>query len=207
MFGAPNRTAIMNAVPPRQRGAASGVTGTLQNAGSSLSIGVFFSLMIVGLASSLPQTLRTGLLAHGVPDAAAAQIANLPPVGSLFAAFLGYNPIQTLLGPSGVLDHLKPEDAATLTGQEFFPNLVSGPFHDGLVVVFTVAAVMSVIAAIASLSRGQRFVHEEPVVAAAGRVLEEADVEAEGPVLAVTNGRQVRGSGTAGGTTKGGDEG
>jgi EmrB/QacA subfamily drug resistance transporter len=174
MFGAPNRTAIMNSVPPKERGAASGVTGTLQNAGSSLSIGVFFSLMILGLASSLPSTLRDGLLAHGVPDAAAAQVANLPPVGTLFAAFLGYNPIQTLLGPTGVLDALKPEDAAALTGQEFFPSLVSGPFHDGLVVVFLVAAVMSVIAALASLARGERFVHEEVVVAEASRVLDEA---------------------------------
>ena len=179
MFGAPNRTAIMNSVPPRQRGAASGVTGTLQNAGSSLSIGVFFSLMIVGLASSLPTTLKDGLLAHGVPDAAAGQIANLPPVGSLFAAFLGYNPIETLLGPTGVLDQLKPGDAAALTGQEFFPTLVSGPFHDGLVVVFVVAAVMSVIAALASLSRGRRFVHEEVVVAEAERVLDEAATSGE----------------------------
>jgi MFS family permease len=177
MFGAPNRTAIMNSVPPRQRGAASGVTGTLQNAGSSLSIGVFFSLMIVGLASSLPASLKDGLLAHGVPDAAASKIAGLPPVGSLFAAFLGYNPIQSLLGPSGVLDTLKPQDAQTLTGQQFYPMLVSGPFHDGLVVVFTVAAIMSVIAAIASLSRGQRFIHEEVVVAEANRVLDEAAAE------------------------------
>ena len=209
MFGAPNRTAIMNSVPARQRGAASGVTGTLQNAGSSLSIGVFFSLMIVGLASSLPETMKTGLLAHGVPDAAAAQIANLPPVGSLFAAFLGYNPIQTLLGPSGVLDHLKPEDAQTLTGPEFFPNLVSGPFHNGLVVVFVVAAIMSVIAAVASLARGQRFVHEDRVdgvdrvdrlgvVAAADRVLDQAQASGAGPLVA-----QVRGAGR---TPEGGDQ-
>ncbi len=204
MFGAPNRTAIMNSVPARERGAASGVTGTLQNAGSSLSIGVFFSLMIVGLASSLPATLKAGLLAHGVPAAAASQVANLPPVGSLFAAFLGYNPIQTLLGPTGVLSHLAPQDAAALTGQEFFPTLVSGPFHDGLVVVFLVAAVMSVIAAAASLARGQRFVHEE-VVAAANRVLDEAAAEDEGPARSGAQ-RQVRATDDAPRAPRAGDE-
>jgi MFS family permease len=165
MFGAPNRTAIMNSVPASERGAASGVTGTLQNAGSSLSIGVFFSLMIVGLSASLPTTLRAGLLAHGVPVAAAEQIAALPPVGSLFAAFLGYNPIESLLGPSGVLASLHPADAAALTGHEFFPQLISGPFHDGLVVVFGVAAAMSLVGALASLARGKRFVHDEHVAA------------------------------------------
>lgn len=161
MFGAPNRTAIMNSVPPNERGAASGVAGTLQNAGSSLSIGIFFSLMVAGLASTLPDTLKAGLLAHGVPAAAAQQVASLPPVGSLFAAFLGYNPIEALLGPSGVLAGLDPADAAALTGHEFFPQLISGPFHDGLVIVFVVAAVMSLIGAVASLSRGGRYVHDE----------------------------------------------
>ncbi|WP_382307166.1 MFS transporter [Herbiconiux sp. UC225_62] len=160
MFSAPNRTAIMNSVPANQRGSASGMAGTVQNAGTSLSIGIFFSLMIVGLAATLPQTLTQGLTAHGVPDAAAQQIGALPPVGSLFAAFLGYNPIQSLLGPSGVLGQ-SGVDAATLTGKEFFPQLISGPFHSGLVVVFTAAAVMSVIAAIASFSRGKKYVHVE----------------------------------------------
>ncbi len=161
MFGAPNRTAIMNSVPANQRGSASGMAGTVQNAGTSLSIGIFFSLMIVGLAATLPQTLHDGLIAHGVPDASAQQIASLPPVGSLFAAFLGYNPIQSLLGPSGVLDQLSPSNAAALTGQEFFPQLISGPFHSGLVVVFLAAAAMSVIAAVASFSRGKKYVHVE----------------------------------------------
>jgi MFS family permease len=161
MFGAPNRTAIMNSVPAGERGAASGVTGTLQNAGSSLSIGVFFSLMIVGLSTSLPATLQSGLVAHGVPASNAHEIASLPPVGMLFAAFLGYNPIQALLGPTGVLAKLSPADAAALTGKQFFPQLMSGPFHDGLTVVFIAAAVMSLIGALASLSRGGRYVHDE----------------------------------------------
>ena len=161
MFGAPNRTAIMNSVPANERGSASGMAGTVQNAGSSLSIGIFFSLLIAGLSSSLPTTLSKGLMAHGVPQTVAHQIAGLPPVGSVFAAFLGYNPIQSLLKPFGVLPHLSHADAATLTGKEFFPQLISQPFHDGLTVVFIAAAIMSIIGAIASLSRGKKYMHVE----------------------------------------------
>lgn len=163
MFGAPNRSAIMNAVPARERGAASGVAGTVQNAGSSLSIGVFFSLMIAGLATALPTTLYRGLTTHGVSTAVADQIAQTPPVGSLFAAFLGYNPIGTLLGSQK--DTISQADWSTLTGKEFFPQLISQPFHHGLVIVFTVAALMSAVGAVASLFRGKRFVHEEHAVA------------------------------------------
>ncbi|ARC57070.1 Antiseptic resistance protein [Frondihabitans sp. 762G35] len=158
MFGAPNRTAIMNSVPANQRGSASGMAGTVQNAGTSLSIGIFFSLMIAGLATTLPQTLAKGLTSHGVSQTVAGQIAQTPPVGTLFSAFLGYNPIQNLLG-SKVLGGLSQADQATLTGKEFFPQLISGPFHAGLVVVFTAATIMTVIAAVASLVRGKKFVH------------------------------------------------
>ena len=154
MFSSPNTSMIMSSAPPAQRGAAAGMRGTFFNAGSSLSIGIFFSLMVVGLARNLPQTLGTGLRAHGVPTGVADQIAGLPPVGSLFASFLGYNPIQSLLAPSGVLPTLSKADAADLTGKTFFPQLVSGPFHDGLIVVFTAAAVMMVIGAVASLLTG-----------------------------------------------------
>ena len=159
MFAAPNRTAIMNSVPADQRGAASGMTGTFQNAGNSLSIGIFFSLMIAGLASTLPQTMSAGLAAHNVPADVANQFASIPPVGSLFAAFLGYNPIASLLGPTGALDALPAADAQALTGQSFFPNLISQPFHDGLVIVFVAAAAMSFIGAIASVFVGGRFPH------------------------------------------------
>lgn len=160
MFSSPNRSAIMNSVPADERGSASGMAGTVQNAGNSLSIGVFFSLMIVGLSTSLPHALSSGLAANGVPAPVAAQIAQTPPVSSLFAAFLGYNPIGTLLGPSGVLAH-PGVNAATLTGKEFFPHLMAAPFHQGLIVVFTAAAIMSAVAALASLVRGSRYVHEE----------------------------------------------
>ncbi|MFT4122502.1 MAG: MFS transporter [Microbacteriaceae bacterium] len=156
MFASPNRAAIMNSVPAAQRGQASGMSGTFMNAGNSLSIGVFFSLMVAGLAATLPTALREGLTAHGVADSAAEQIASLPPVGSLFAAFLGYNPIGSLLEPAGLLDSLSAADAAELTGTTFFPRLISEPFHSGLVVVFVAAAVMSVIAAAASLAADGR---------------------------------------------------
>jgi MFS family permease len=151
LFSSPNASAVMGSVPAAQRGAASGMRGTFFNSGAALSIGIFFSLMIIGLAATLPHTLTSGLEAQGVPSSIAVQIGALPPVGSLFAAFLGYNPLAQLLGPYGVLNHLPAGHAATLTGKEFFPNLISGPFHHGLVVVFIAAAAMSVVAAIASV--------------------------------------------------------
>jgi MFS family permease len=161
LFAAPNTTAIMNSVPASERGIASGMRGTFFNSGTSLSIGVFFSLMIVGLASSLPHTLNAGLQAQGVGAGTAGQISQLPPVASLFAAFLGYNPIQRLLGPTGALDQVSAHQAATLTGGKFFPELISGPFHSGLVVVFAAAAAMSAVAALCSFFAGGRYVHDE----------------------------------------------
>ncbi|HKC29433.1 MAG TPA: MFS transporter [Jatrophihabitans sp.] len=159
LFSAPNTTAIMNAVPARERGAASGMRATFFNSGTSLSIGVFFSLMIAGLAATLPNVLRHGLVVHHVPASVADQIAHQPPVGSLFAAFLGENPIKTLLGPT--LNKVPPADRATLSGHSFFPNLISSPFHTGLVIVFSLAIAMSVIGALASLLRGGRYIHTD----------------------------------------------
>ena len=165
LFSAPNAAAIMNSVPARQRGAASGMLATFQNSGFVLSIGVFFSLMIAGLASTLPTTLSGGLTAHGVPQALAHKVAQAPPVSSLFAAFLGYNPVQELLAPTGVLTRLPAAQARALTGRQFFPQLISGPFHHGLVIVFSMAIAVLVIAAGASLLRGGRYVHEEQAAA------------------------------------------
>ncbi len=160
MFAAPNRTAIMNSVPANQRGAASGMTGTFQNSGNSLSIGIFFSLMIAGLATTLPNALKVGLTAHGVGAQAVATASATPPVGSLFAAFLGYNPIAALLGADG-LKGVSPANVAALTGKDFFPQLISDPFHSGLVIVFIAAALMSVIGAIASVFMGAKYVHTD----------------------------------------------
>jgi Fungal trichothecene efflux pump (TRI12) len=161
MFSAPNTSAIMSSVPPGQRGVASGMRSTFQNSGTALSIGVFFSLMIAGLASSLPSTLSAGLTGQGVPAGVASRVAHLPPVSTLFAAFLGYNPIGHLLQPTGVLGSLPAHSVAVLTGNRFFPELISGPFHHGLVIVFAAAACMALIAALASLLRGRRYLDEE----------------------------------------------
>ncbi len=174
IFSSPNTTAIMNSVPARQRGAASGMRGTFFNSGSALSIGIFFSLMIVGLSGSLAGALRAGLTSQHVPLAVADQVAGLSPVGSLFAAFLGFNPLQTLLEPSGVLATLPPGDVATLTGTAFFPQLISGPLHAGLVLVFLTGAVMMLVGAVASWFAGGRFVAgEEATVEPAAEVADD----------------------------------
>jgi MFS family permease len=156
MFAAPNSASIMSSVPARYRGAASGMRSTYQNSGTALSIGVFFSLMIAGLAGSLSTTLTRGLVQHGVPHAVAHQIGGLPPVSSLFAAVLGVNPVQHLLQSAGVLAQLPAASRQVLTGRLFFPELISGPFHHGLVVVFATAAGLAAVAGIASLMRGGR---------------------------------------------------
>ena len=163
LFGSPNSAAIMNSVPARQRGAASGMRAVFANSGFVVSIGLFFSLMIAGLSGSLPSTLYSGLISHGVPTAVATQVSHLPPVSSLFAALLGYNPMASLLPPS-VLNALPPGQAAILTGKDFFPQLISGPFQQGLTIVFAAAATMAVVAAGASALRGGRYVHEETPV-------------------------------------------
>lgn len=156
IFTAPNTAAIMSSVPADQRGAASGVRSTFFNAGNSLSIGIFFSLMIVGLANTLPSALTSGLTQRGVSASVAHDVANLPPVGSLFAAFLGYNPMAELLAPYDAL-HQPGVNADVITGQTFFPQLITEPFHSGLTVVFTAAAVMMVIGAVASMFSAGRY--------------------------------------------------
>jgi len=163
MFAAPNSSSIMSSVPARYRGVASGMRSTYQNSGTALSIGVFFSLMIVGLASTLPGTLAGGLQRLGVPHGIAHQIGSLPPVSSLFAAVLGVNPVQHLLAASGALSSLPAASQRVLTGRKFFPDLISGPFQHGLSVVFVVAAALAAVAAVASLLRGGRYIHPAAV--------------------------------------------
>ncbi|MGN6871073.1 MAG: MFS transporter [Solirubrobacteraceae bacterium] len=162
LFAAPNLTGIMNSLPPDQRGSGAGMAATFQNSASVLSIGVFFSLIIVGLSSTLPAVLFHGLSSHGVPTAAASQVSHLPPVGSLFASFLGYNPVGTLL--SGTLPHLPHATAAYLTGHKFFPSLVSQPFASGIHTVFYFAAGCCVVAAVASWMRGGKYYHVDETV-------------------------------------------
>lgn len=155
MFSSPNAAMVMNAVPAAARGAASGMRMTFFNSGSALSIGVFFSLMVVGLAATLPTTLTDGLVAQGVPTGTASALGSLPPVGILFGAFLGINPIGALLAPTGLLDTLPSSSVGTLTGNTFFPDLIASPFHAGLVLVFGIAALMMLVAALASWYAGR----------------------------------------------------
>jgi MFS family permease len=159
LFASPNTAGIMNAVPARHRGVASGIRVTFQNVGMPISIGLFFTLMIVGLNTTVPSAMYSGLTANSVPPALASHLASLPPISYLFASFLGYNPLQTLLGP--VLSQLPPADAARLVGPTFFPSLISGPFQHGLLLVLSFSIAASLVAAAASALRGGHFVHQE----------------------------------------------
>jgi MFS family permease len=173
LFASPNSAGVMNSLPPSQRGAGAGMLATFMNSASVLSIGVFFTLMIIGLAAGLPHALEGGLVAHGVPAADAQRVSTLPPVATLFASFLGYNPMQTLLGPH-VLGSLPASQAHELTGRSFFPQLISGPFHSALVYAFVFAAAACLVAAVASLMRGGKYHHVESV-AVDPLTLEEAE--------------------------------
>jgi MFS family permease len=159
LFASPNRAAVMNSLPREHRGVGGAMNQTFQNSAQVLSIGIFFTLMIIGLASTLPATMSAGLQAHGVDPGTAHEVSTLPPVSILFAAFLGYNPIQHLLGPHA-LAGLSAHDQSALTGSTFFPTLISGPFQDGLHAAFLFAIVACLIAAAASLLRGGRAIDD-----------------------------------------------
>jgi MFS family permease len=165
LFSSPNTSSIMSSVPPEHRGVASGMRATLQNAGMLLSMSIFFTIVIVGLSQHLPSALNTGLTRAGLAHPYVAQVSHLPPTAALFSAFLGYNPMQHLLPPAA-LAHLSHTARATLLGHAFFPSLIAPPFMEGLRDAFFVSAGMAVVAALASLLRGGRYVHEEPAPAA-----------------------------------------
>ncbi len=195
LFASPNQAGIMNSLPPGQRGAGAGMAATFQNSASVLSIGIFFTLIIVGLSASLPHALYSGLVAQGVPSGAAARVAHLPAVGSLFAAFLGFNPVATLLGP--VLPHLTAAHAAYLTGRAFFPRLIASSFMSGLRAALDFAALACVLAALASALRGGRYVHPElapeGVKAAAKATIKERPGAPAAPSLTQMEGRSGEG--------------
>ena len=158
-FAAPNRAGVMNSLPARHRGAGAGMNQTFQNSAQVLSIGIFFTLMIIGLSATLPHTLTVGLQAHGVPADTASHVGRLPPISVLFASFLGYDPASSLLG-AHVLAHLSAASRAAIEGHRFFPSLIAAPFRDGLHEAFTFAAIICVVAAAASWSRGAQ--REQP---------------------------------------------
>jgi MFS family permease len=158
MFAAPNTTAIMNSVPPEHRGVSSGMRATFQNAATTLSITWIFTMVTLGLAQNLPTSMYQGLIQSGIPAAVAHQVANLPPTAALFAAFLGYNPMGTLLPPA-VIQTMSAAAQANVLGKTFFPTLIADPFESGLRIAFTISAVLALFAALASLLRGERYVH------------------------------------------------
>jgi MFS family permease len=172
MFSAPNTTLSMNDVPAEQRGVGSGMRATFMNTASVVSLTMFFSIVTFGLASSLPTTLSSGLLKAGLPAAVANGVAKLPPIAALFAAFLGYNPMQTML-PGPVLQRLPAAARNSLLGKSFFPNLISSPFMNGMRLVFYLAAVVCVIAAVASMIRSSKahLAQEEEIVDGGSDVL------------------------------------
>jgi EmrB/QacA subfamily drug resistance transporter len=176
MFTAPNTSSVMNSLPPEQRGVGSGMRATFQNGGSLASIGIFFSIVIAGLAASLPPALSGGLISAGIPAALATHVSQLPPTSALFAAFLGYNPLATLL-PAQVLHALPAANQAALLGKSYFPNLISPSFLVGLHGAFYLSAGMCAIAALTSLLRGKRYINDQ------GQLVSAPDVEAvEGDV-------------------------
>ncbi len=165
MFFSPNQAAVMNSLPPDQRGAGAGMLNTFQNSATVLSMGLFFTIVTLGLASQLPSHLYQGLTAAGVAPGPAHLVANEPPIGSLFSAFLGLNPIKELLGPTGALQHMSPHQVAYITGRSFFPQLIEGPFAHGMHLAFTFAAIATGIAIIASALRPKRYLHTaEPLL-------------------------------------------
>ncbi len=178
IFSSPNLAGVMNSLPPDRRGVGAGMFTTFQNSAMVLSIGVFFTLIVLGLASTLPHSLQSGLVAQGVPKADAAKAAALPPVASLFAAFLGDNPIHTLLGPA--ISHLPIARRDYLTGRSFFPKLISGPFHHGLAEAFTFALVACLVAAAASWLRGGKYHYGDELKTAPVAALEEAPLLTNG---------------------------
>ncbi|HWE54255.1 MAG TPA: MFS transporter [Acidimicrobiales bacterium] len=159
LFASPNRAAIMNSLPADQRGAGAGMATTFQNSATVLSIGIFFTVITIGLASALPKTLYQGLRNAGMSPAGATQLSHLPPIGTLFASMLGYNPIQRLLATYPQFSKgLKPDQVKQLESRGFFPHLISAPFGHGLHFAFTFAIISSLVAALASLLRGKRVV-------------------------------------------------
>jgi MFS family permease len=202
MFFSPNQAAVMNSLPPDQRGAGAGMLNTFQNSATVLSMGLFFTVVTLGLAARLPVALYKGLTSAGVAPGPAHLVANEPPIGSLFSAFLGLNPIKELLGPTGALQHLPAHQVAYITGRSFFPQLIEQPFAHGMHLAFTFAAIATGIAVIASAARPKRYLHvTEPLVeelaegAAETAGLVGLDEEADLPGLSGSGGSHAHGSG------------
>ncbi|MFZ0005705.1 MAG: MFS transporter [Methanoregula sp.] len=161
MFGSPNVAAIMNSVPPEDRGVASGMRSMLQNSGMVISMALFFTIVIVSLTQLFPPELATSLTSAGAAGLIG-PMSSIPPTGALFAAFLGYNPVHTILVtlPQTVVAAISPATIATLTGTTWFPTTLAYAFMPSVRISFYIGALLSVIAAALSAMTGSRFVHE-----------------------------------------------
>jgi hypothetical protein len=170
VFSSPNRAGVMNSLPPDQRGAGAGMMNTFQNAAQVLSIGFFFALITIGMAATLPGRLTAALSGQGVSEKLAHTVGATPPLDSLFAAFLGQNPITTLNTQfhGAILAGRTPDQIAHLTGRSFFSQVLSGPFGAGLHAALWFAVICSLIAAVASALRGKKYVHGQDVGGAGG---------------------------------------
>jgi hypothetical protein len=191
IFFSPNRASIMNSLPPNQRGAGGGMAATFMNSAMVLSIGIFFTLMIVGLSGGLHQSIYDGLRAHGVSRALATKAADLPPVSTLFAAFLGYNPVQTLLGHG--INTVSAAQKHVLLGHTFFPSIISHPFASALSSAFIFGMAACLLAAIASMvpSKGVPLLIRRRAARAAGASLATAQPQTPAPAPASASNGQA----------------
>jgi MFS family permease len=196
-FGSPNRAGVMNSLPAEYRGVGAGMNTTFMNSGQVLSIGVFFTLMIIGLSGSLPASLYHGLVAHGVPSTAARRVSSLSPVSTLFASLLGYNPVQQLLGPHA-LAALPHAQQVAVTSRSFFPSLIAGPFRSGLHAALDFAIIASLLAAAASWTRGGRRPADDTVLYGITPGLDHADGDVDGHVGHQVDGVKERAGAGAG---------
>ncbi|MDG7014295.1 MAG: MFS transporter [Nitrososphaerota archaeon] len=166
MFASPNTASIMNSVPIEHRGAASGMRATLQNTGSMASLALFFSIVISALANNLPAALVSAFKSAGVPQLGAV-FANISPTGALFAAFLGYNPVgsiitqlQNMPQTAQLVASIPQQTMNLITGNIFFPNAIAPPFMTALALAFYVGLGLSMAAAVSSLLRGRVYIYE-----------------------------------------------
>jgi len=201
MFFSPNQAAVMNSLPPEQRGVGAGMLNTFQNSATVLSMGLFFTIVTLGLAARLPAQLYKGLTAAGVAPGPAHLVANEPPIGSLFSAFLGYNPIRELLGPTGALQHMSARQVTYITGRSFFPQLIEQPFAHGMHLAFTFAAIATGIAVVASALRPRLYLHATPqplieeLAEGAAETAGLVGLDEEADLPGLSGGTPVRGSG------------
>jgi MFS family permease len=200
MFFSPNQAAVMNSLPPEQRGVGAGMLNTFQNSATVLSMGLFFTIVTLGLAARLPAQLYKGLTAAGVAPGPAHLVANEPPIGSLFSAFLGYNPIRELLGPTGALQHMSARQVTYITGRSFFPQLIEQPFAHGMHLAFTFAAIATGIAVVASVLRPRLYLHTtrpllEELADGAAETAGLVGLDEEADLPGLSGGTPARGSG------------